>query len=164
MGHCYLARGRRTLFILWNSSLTTGFPVGVEFACRHRSVRSGFHQPSCLCHQLLFCWPTCYLRIYLPNSFLKTGSSVKAEFGYRRRSARFDFLRQRCLCYLALFRSAYSGSFRFCSHHSSLKRGYSVEVEFECRRRSARSGFHRQIVPRPAQHSLPSRPLLETPI
>ena len=108
-------RGRRILFILWNSSLKTGFPVGVEFACRHRSVRSGFHQP-------------------------------------------------RCLCYLALFRSAYSGSFRFCSHHSSLKRGYSVEVEFECRRRSARSGFHRQIVPRPAQNSLPSRPLLETPI
>src|SRR4030095_15136918 len=154
---------RKKNSILWNSSLKTGSPVGVEFACRHRSVRSGFHQPTYPCCRLLFCWPTRSLRIYLPP-FLKTGSSVKVEFGYRHRSARFDFLRPRCLCYLALFRSAYSGSFRFCSHHSSLKRGYSVEVEFECRRRSARSGFHRRIVPRPAQNSLPSRPLLETPI
>ena len=165
MGHCYLARGRRTLFILWNSSLTTGFPVGVEFACRHRSVRSGFHQPRCLCYLALF--RSAYsgsFRFCSHHSSLKRGYSVEVEFECRRRSARFDFLQQRCLCYLALVRSAYSGSFRFCSHHSSLKRGYSVEVEFECRRRSARSGFHRQIVPRPAQNSLPSRPLLETPI
>jgi hypothetical protein len=75
------------------------------------------------------------------NSVLKTGFP-EVEFECPRRSARSGFRQPRCPCCLALFRSAYSGSFRFCSHHSSLKRSYSVQVEFERPRRSARSGFH----------------------
>jgi len=78
------------------------------------------------------------------NSFLKTGFPVEVEFECRLRSARFGFLRRRCLRYLVLFRLAWSGSFRFCSHHPTLKTGFLVEVEFDCQFRSARFGFLRR--------------------